>query len=326
MTNIMHSVRIHQSGEPEVMRYEELPIPAPGANEALIQVKAAGINFIDIYIRSGVYSRPFPSTLGFEGAGIVIAVGADVSHIKPGDRVAWTDVFGSYSSHVLAPADRLVLLPDSLSFEQGAAAMLQGMTAQYLTQGAYWLKPGDTCLVHAAAGGVGLLLCQIAKILGARVIGTVSSTEKARLARAAGADEIIIYTEQDFSSEIQKLTNGAGVNVVYDSVGKDTFEKSLASLGLRGYLVIFGQASGPAPLLDTQKLAANALFLTRPSLFKYIVTREELLTRANQVFAWISAGKLNLRIEHKYALQQAAEAHHALAGRKTTGKILLIPG
>jgi len=321
----MHAIRVHRVGEPEVMRYEDLALPTPGAEDALIQVKAAGVNFIDTYIRSGSYSRPLPLTLGFEGAGIVTAVGAKVTHTKPGDRVAWTDVLGSYASHVLAPANRLVPLPESLSFEQGAAAMLQGITAQYLTHGAYWLKTGDTCLVHAAAGGVGLLLCQIGKIKGARVIGTVSSAEKARIAQAAGADETIIYTEQDFSKEISKLTQGAGVNVVYDSVGKDTFEKSLASLGVRGFLVSFGQSSGPVPLFDLQKLAANALFLTRPSIFKYTVTHEELLSRAHQVFEWISAGKLNLRIDHIYPLRQAAEAHRALEGRKTTGKILLIP-
>jgi NADPH:quinone reductase len=325
MTQKIQAIRVHQTGGPEVLRLEESAITAPGAGEVLVQVKAAGVNFIDIYIRSGLYSRPLPFTLGLEGAGVVVETGPGVSHLRAGDRVAWTDVFGSYATHVIAKAERLVALPDALTFEQGAAAMLQGLTAHYLTQSTYPLKKGDTCLVHAAAGGVGLLLCQIGNMLGARVIGTASTPEKAQLAKAAGADDIIIYTTQNVADEINNLTAGQGVNVVYDSVGKDTFEGSVNSLARRGYLVSFGQASGAIPPIELQKLSPKSLFLTRPSLSNYVVTREELLQRANDVFTWISSGKLNLRIEHIYALADAAEAHLALAGRKTTGKILLIP-
>lgn len=325
MQKTMHAIRIHKTGNPDVMQLEELSIPKPGPDEALVAVKAAGINFIDIYIRSGSYERPLPFTLGFEGAGVVEAVGDNVTHVKPGDRVAWGDVVGSYATMVLANAERLVVLPDALSFEQGAAAMLQGMTAHYLIKGAYWLKKGDTCLVHAAAGGVGLLLCQLGKMLGARVIGTVSTPEKAQLARKAGADETILYTQEDFSEVVKTLTGGNGVNVVYDSVGKDTFTKSLAALGLRGYLVTFGQASGAIPPFDLKELSPKSLFITRPSLFNYVATRAELLQRVTEVFQWIMEGKLTLHISHQYALHQAVEAHQDLMGRKTTGKILLVP-
>lgn len=325
MIKKIYAIRVHQTGGPEVLQFAESGITPPGHGEVLIQVKAAGVNFIDIYIRSGLYPRPLPFTLGLEGAGVVMEVGPGVSHLKAGDRVAWTDVFGSYATHVIAKAERVVVLPSALTFEQGAAAMLQGLTAHYLTHSTYPLKKDDVCLVHAAAGGVGLLLCQIANMLGARVIGTVSSQEKAQLAKAAGAHDLIIYTKQNVVDEINHLTAGLGVNVVYDSVGKDTFEGSLNSLARRGYLVSFGQASGPLPPLELQKLSTKSLFLTRPSLSNYIVTREELLERAHEVFAWISSGKLNLRIEHTYPLADAVEAHLALAGRKTTGKILLIP-
>lgn len=321
----MSAIRIHQAGAAEVMQLEQLAVPAPGPKQVLVNVKAIGINFIDIYIRSGVYARPLPATLGLEGAGIVEAVGHEVSALKPGDRVAWADIPGSYATHVIASADRLVPLPNALSFEQGAAAMLQGMTVHYLTHGAYWLKKGDSCLVHAAAGGVGLLLCQMGKLLGARVIGTVSTPEKAKLARAAGADEVILYTQEDFVPAIKKLTDGHGVNVVYDSVGKDTLEKSLEVLTVRGSLISFGQSSGPVPLFNLQKLSEKSLFLTRPKLFDYIAVREELLARSQAVFDWIMTGKMQLHIGHTYPLAQAAQAHQDLEGRKTTGKILLIP-
>ena len=322
----MKAVRVHQHGGPEVMKLEELPTPAPGPGQARVKIEACGVNFIDIYQRSGLYKGALPFALGLEGAGTVEAVGPNVSEVKVGDRVAWTGTPGSYATHNVIPADRLVVLPAKLSFQDGAAAMLQGMTAHYLSHATYPLKPGDSCLVHAAAGGVGLLLCQMAKMRGARVIGTVSTEAKAKLAREAGADEVILYTQQDFEAEVKRLTGGKGVNVVYDSVGKDTFDKSLNCLAPRGYLVFFGQSSGPVPPFDVPVLGAKgALFLTRPSLVNYTGTREELLQRAGDVLGWIAAGKLRLRVERTYPVAEAAEAHKALAGRQTTGKILLLP-
>ncbi len=322
----MKAVRVHQHGGPEVMKLEELPTPAPGPGQARIKIEACGVNFIDIYQRSGLYKGALPFALGLEGAGTVEAAGPNVTEVKVGDRVAWTGVPGSYATHNVIPADRLVVLPAKLSFQDGAAAMLQGMTAHYLSHATYPLKPGDSCLVHAAAGGVGLLLCQMAKMRGARVIGTVSTEAKAKLAREAGADEVILYTREDFEAEVKRLTGGKGVNVVYDSVGKDTFDKSLNCLAPRGYLVFFGQSSGPVPPFDAQVLGAKgALFLTRPSLVNYTGTREELLQRAGDVLGWIAAGKLRLRVERTYPVAEAAEAHKALAGRQTTGKVLLLP-
>ncbi|MBI4240217.1 MAG: quinone oxidoreductase [Candidatus Rokubacteria bacterium] len=322
----MKAVRVHQPGGPEVMKLDELPTPAPGAGQARVKIEAAGVNFIDIYQRSGLYKGPLPFGLGLEGAGTVEAVGPNVSEVKVGDRVAWTGVPGSYATHNLIPAERLVVLPAKLSFQDGAAAMLQGMTAHYLSHSTYPLKPGDTCLIHAAAGGVGLLLCQMAKMRGARVIGTVSTDAKAKLAREAGADEVILYTQQDFEAEVKRVTGGKGVNVVYDSVAKDTFDKSLNCLAPRGYLVLFGQSSGPLPPFDAQMLAAKgSLFLTRPSLNTYTASRQELLQRAGEVLGWIGAGKLRLRVERTFPLAEAAEAHKALAGRQTTGKVLLLP-
>ena len=324
----MKAIRVHETGGPEVLRYEEVPDPQAGPGEAVVKVEAAGVNFIDVYHRTGLYkvAAGLPFTAGQEGAGIVESVGEGVTDVAPGDRVAWTGVQGSYAEKAKVPAARLVHLPAGVSTRQGAAAMLQGMTAHYLACSTYPLKPGDTCLVHAAAGGVGLLLCQIGKLRGARVFGTTSNEEKAKLAREAGADEVILYTEKDFAAEVRRLTEGKGVQVVYDSVGKTTFEKSLDSLVVRGMLVTFGQSSGSIPPFDPAILnAKGSLYLTRPSLFHYMATREELLLRAGDILGWIAAGKLRLRTEFEFPLAQTAEAHRALEGRKTTGKVLLIP-
>jgi NADPH2:quinone reductase len=320
------AVRIHSTGGAEVLRYEDAPEPRAAAGEAVVRVEAAGVNFIDVYNRTGLYKTALPVTLGREGAGVVESVASDVSDLSPGDRVAWAGVLGAYAEKAAVPADRLVKLPEGVTSPQGAAAMLQGMTAHYLACTTYPLAPGDTCLVHAAAGGVGLLLCQIAKMRGARVLGTVSTPEKARLAREAGADATIDYTREDFEVETRKLTGGKGVQVVYDSVGKTTFEKGLSSLAPRGMMALFGQSSGPVGPFDPQLLAQKgSLFLTRPSLFQYIASREELLLRADAVLGWVRDGKLRLRIEHTFPLREAAAAHGALEGRRTTGKVLLLP-
>jgi NADPH2:quinone reductase len=322
----MRAIRVHQYGGPEVLKWEEQPAPKPEAGQALVRLEAVGVNYIDIYHRTGLYKNPLPFTLGLEGAGVVEAVGAGVSEVRVGERVAYQGVQGSYATHALVPAARLVSLPTGLDARTGAAAMLQGMTAHYLVHATYPLKPGETVLLHAAAGGVGLLLIQMAKRLGARVLGTVSTPEKARLAKEAGADEIIQYTTQDFEAEVKRLTGGRGVPVVYDSVGKTTFEKSLNVLAPRGTLVLFGQASGPVPPLDLGTLAAKgSLYVTRPTLGHYVATREELLKRAGEVLGWVKSGELKLRIEHTFPLAQAAEAHRALEGRRTTGKVLLLP-
>jgi NADPH:quinone reductase len=321
----MKAIRVHQNGGPEVLRYEEIADPTPGPGEAVVRVEAAGVNFIDVYHRTGLYKIAPPFTLGQEGAGTVERVGEGVAELAPGDRVAWTGVLGSYAEKVLAPAAKLVRLPEGVTARQGAAAMLQGMTAHYLACSTYPLKVGDTCLVHAAAGGVGLLLCQIGKLRGARVLGT-SSAEKAELARAAGADEVILYTEKDFADEVKRLTGGKGVQVIYDGVGRTTFEKGLNCLALRGMMVLFGQSSGPVPPIDPGILnTKGSLFLTRPSLFHYIARREELAERAGDILGWIRDGKLKLRTEFEFPLEQAAEAQRALEGRKTTGKVLLLP-
>lgn len=322
----MRAIRVHEFGGPEAMRLEELPTPKPGAGQALVRIEAIGLNFIDVYQRSGLYKGSLPLPMGLEAAGVVEAVGPDAPEVRVGDRVAYTGVPGAYATHAIVPSARLVTLPSSLDFRAGAAAMLQGMTAHYLTHSTYPLKAGDSCLVHAAAGGVGLLLCQMAKRAGARVFGTVSTEEKARLAREAGADEVILYTRQDFEAEVKRLTQGRGLQVVYDSVGKDTFEKSLNCLTPRGYLVLFGQSSGPVPSFDAQVLnTKGSLFLTRPSLGHYTSTREELLQRSGEVLGWIASGKLKLRIEKTFPLAEAAEAHRQLEARKTTGKVLLLP-
>ena len=323
----MKAVRVHEFGGPEVLRLEEVPTPEPTPGQVLVRIDAAGVNFIDTYQRSGQYSIPLPATLGQEGAGTVTRLGEDVTHVDVGDRVAWTGVLGAYAEAAVVPAERLVPIPPGLSAEQAAALMLQGMTAHYLACTTHPLAPGDTCLIHAAAGGVGLLLVQIARRRGARVIGTVSTEEKAQLARTAGAHEVIRYTDQDFESEVRRLTGGEGVQAVYDSVGRDTFDKSLNCLARRGSMVLFGQASGAVPPFDPQLLnRKGSLFLTRPSLFHYVATREELLTRAREVMNWVLDGSLRLRIHARFALKQAAEAHRALEGRGTTGKLLLLAG
>ena len=322
----MKAVRIHTQGGPENLTYEDVPEPTPKAGEAVVKVDAAGLNFIDVYQRSGLYKLDVPFTLGLEAGGTVTAVGSGVSEVKVGDKVAYTGVAGAYAQYAAVPAPRLVVLPAGLSTRQGAAMMLQGMTAHYLACSTYPLKNGDTCLVHAAAGGVGLILCQIAKMRGARVIGTVSTDEKAKLAREAGADEVILYTTQDFEAEVKRITGGKGCQVVYDSVGKTTFDKGFNCLAPRGMMVLFGQSSGPIGPFDPQILnQKGSVFLTRPSLFHYVAAREELLQRANDLAAWIKAGKLRLRTEFEFPLKDAAEAHRALEGRRTTGKVLLIP-
>ena len=322
----MKAVRVHQYGGPEVLRYEEIPVPEPGAGEARVKIEAIGLNYIDIYQRTGLYPLKVPFTLGMEGAGIVDAVGPNVTEVKEGDRVAYSMHLGSYAEYAVVPAWKLVPLPRSVDSQSAAAVMLQGMTAHYLTRSTYPLKEGETALVHAAAGGVGLLLIQVAKRSGAKVFGTVSTEEKAKLAREAGADEVILYTQTYFLTEVKRLTNGAGVHVVYDSVGKDTFEKSLECLRPRGYLVLFGNSSGPVPPFDLGKLAAKgSLFVTRPTLIHYASNREELLQRSGDLFKWIANGELKLRIDKTFALKDAAEAHRQLEGRKTTGKVLLIP-
>jgi NADPH2:quinone reductase len=322
----MKAIQVATVGGPEVLTLVDLPVPDPKPNEALVQIKAAGVNFIDVYFREGRYPAPLPFVNGQEAAGVVVAVGTEVTTLRLGDRVAYTGSLGSYAEYTAVPADRLVRIPDELDFEQAAAAMLQGMTAHYLSHSTYPIKSGETALIHAAAGGVGLLLVQMAKQLGARVIGTAGSETKAQLARDAGADEIIIYTQQDFETETRALTEGQGVHVVYDGVGKDTFARDLKVLHPRGYLVLFGGASGAVPPFDLLELTKHgSLFVTRPSLQHYVATREELEQRSSDVFRMIGAGKLKLRIHKKYPLEDVRQAHHDLEGRKTTGKLLLIP-
>ncbi len=320
----MKAVRISAFGGPEVLRLEEMPTPEPGPGQARVRVEAAGVNFIDIYQREGLYPGPLPRTLGLEGAGVIEAVGPDVTGRRTGERVAWTGLPGAYASHAILPEDRLVKLPDKITTREAAAVMLQGMTAHYLLIDTCPLQPDDTCLVHAAAGGVGLLLCQIAKRRGARVIGTVSTEAKAELARQAGADEAILYTKQDFVSEVKRITGGRGVRVVYDGVGRDTFERGLDCLQPRGMMVLFGQSSGAVSTFDPQLLnAKGSLYLTRPTLFHYIAAPEDLERRARDVLGWVAEGSLRLRIDREYPLEEAASAHRALSGRETTGKVIL---
>jgi len=322
----MQAIQVQKPGGPEVLTLVDLPVPKPKSNEVVIRVSAAGVNFIDVYFREGRYATPLPFVNGQEACGIVSDVGNDVKSLKPGDRVAFTSVLGSYAQYAAVPADRAVRVPDGITDQQAAAAMLQGMTAHYLVHDAYPLKKGETALIHAAAGGVGRLLVQMARSSGARVIGTAGSEDKAKLAREAGAHEVILYDRQDFEAETKRITEGKGVHVIYDGVGKSTFERDLNILRPRGYLVLFGAASGPVPPFDLDKLRQKgSLFLTRPSLGHYIATREELEQRATDVLRMISAGKLKLRIEHVYKLQDAQQAHRDLEGRKTTGKLLLIP-
>ena len=322
----MKAIQVQKNGGPEVMAYVDVPTPTPKPNEAIVQIAAAGVNFIDVYFREGRYPTTLPFINGQEAAGTVTEVGSEVKFLKKGDRVAYTSVLGSYAEYAAVPADRLVRVPDNLKLELAAAAMLQGMTAHYLVHSTYPVKKGDTVLIHAAAGGAGLLLVQMAKQLGARVIGTAGTADKVRLAREAGADEVINYREQDFEAETKRLTNGKGVEAIYDGVGQSTFEKDLNVLRPRGYLVLFGAASGPVPPFDPIRLAQKgSLFLTRPSLAHYTATREELERRSSDVLSAAANGKLNLRIDHVYKLQDAPQAHRDLEGRKTTGKLLLAP-
>ena len=322
----MHAIRIHEYGGPEVLRYEEVSTSEPRAGEARVRIEAAGLNYIDVYHRTGLYpSANMPFTPGREGAGVVEAVGPGVTEVSVGDRVAYATHQGSYTEVAIVPSEALVPLPDSIDTQSAAAAILQGIAAHYLTRSTYPLGTGDTALVHAAAGGVGLLLIQMAKTLGARVLGTVSTPEKAKLAEEAGADEVILYTQTDFEAEVKRLTDGQGVDVVYDSVAKTTFDKSLNSLRPRGYLVLFGQSSGTAAPLDLSRLSSGSLFVTRPMLTHYAADREELMARTGDLFEWIAAGALKLRIDRTFPLQDAADAHRALEGRQTTGKVLLIP-
>ena len=326
----MKAIQITQTGGPEVMELVDLPVPQPKSNEAVVKIDAAGVNFIDVYNREGRYKAPLPLVLGQEAAGVIAALGSDLREnahgLAVGDRVAYSSVLGSYAQYAAVPADRLVKIPDGVGEREAAGAMLQGMTAQYLAYDTYPLKRGETALIHAGAGGVGSLLVQMAHNLGARVIATVSTEEKATLARAAGADEVILYTQTDFEAETKRLTGGKGVDVVYDSVGKTTFDKGLNVLRPRGMMVLFGGSSGAVATLDPLVLTQNgSLFLTRPSLGNYIATAQELQERAGAVFGMIRDGKLKLRIEHVYPLAQVQQAHRDLEGRKTTGKLLLLP-
>lgn len=320
----MKAVRVHDVGGPEVLRYEDVDQPVPGAGEVLVKIAVSGINYLDVQYRVGRLKVPLPLTLGSEGAGTVVAVGDGVTGFKAGDRVGYTMLLGTHAEYASVPAARLLALPDHLSFHDAAAALLQGMTAHYLTHSTYPLKPGEVALVHAAAGGVGGLITQAARIAGARVIATVGSDAKADLARESGATDVIVYTRQDFEVEVKRLTNGRGVDVVYDSVGRDTFEKSLRSLRPRGYLALLGFSSGQVASIDPALLGMQgSLFLTRPGLNQYIATREELEWRATTVFGWLASGAMRLRINRTLPLAEIAEAHRALESRGTTGKILL---
>ena len=321
----MKAVQISKTGGPRVLRYIDVPDPAPGAGEALIDVKAIGVNYAEIQARVGLVPSALPAIPGSEAAGVVSQVGEGVSEVAVGDLVAYSGVGASYAEQVVAPSWRLVKLPDGLDAEQGAAAMLQGMTAHYLLYSTYPLKSGETALIHSAAGGMGLLMTQISKSLGAQVIGTVSTEAKAQLARQAGADHVINYAEEDFEERVKEITGGAGVQVVYDAVGASTFDKSIACLMPRGYMVSYGRASGAVPPVDLQVLSSKSLFLTRPSLTAYTSTREELLQRAGDILGWVRSGQLKLHIHTKLPLRDAAEAHRQLQGRATTGKLLLIP-
>ena len=322
----MKAIQVQQPGGVEALQLVDISVPQPKPNEAVVKITASGVNFIDVYLREGRYKASLPFVNGQEAAGVVADVGADVKTVKPGDRVAYSGILGSYAEYAAVPGDRLVALPAGVSERDGAAAMLQGMTAHYLAHDTFPLKPGQTALVHAAAGGVGLLLVQMAHNIGAHVIGTVSTEEKAKPARDAGADDLILYSKSDFESETKRLTGGKGVDVVYDSVGKTTFEKGLNLLRPRGMMVLFGGSSGAVPPFDLIQLSTKgSLFVTRPTLGHYTLTREELMMRAKSVFAMIAEGELKLRVEHTYRLEDAQQAHRDLEGRKTTGKLLLIP-
>ena len=321
----MKAIQITEYGGPEVMKYSEVPDPMAAQGEAVVKIEAVGVNFTDIYSRAGINPPGLPWIVGVEGAGVVTAVGAGVDSVKVGDNVAYSGVFGSYAEMASVPASKLIKLPDGLDARSGAAVMLQGMTAHYLCHSTYAVQPGDKVLIHAGAGGVGLLLTQMVKKLGGYVFSTVSTEEKAQLSRDAGSDQVILYGEQDFSEEIKKATDGKGLQAVYDAVGETTFEKSISCLGRRGHMVLYGQASGPPPLIDPRRLGNGSLFLTRPGLADYTSTRDELEQRAGDVLNWVKSGDLKLRVEHVFPLSEAPEAHSQLASRATTGKILLIP-
>jgi len=323
---MLHAIRFHQTGGPEVLKCEQLTVGEPGPLEARVRQHAAGVNFIDIYHRTGSYPVALPSGIGLEGAGVVEAAGAEVTDLRPGDRIAYAGgPLGGYAESRLIPADRLVRLPDELSFEQGAAMMLQGLTAQYLLRRTYRVQSGDAILIHAAAGGVGLIVCQWAKALGATVIGTVGSDAKAAVARAHGCDYPIVYTRESFAKSVKEITGGAGVSVVYDSVGKDTFMDSLSSLRPLGMMVLFGAASGPVPPLDLGLLAKmGSLYVTRPTLFTHAAKRGDLVGMANELFEVVLSGKVKIEVNHRYALKEAARAQTDLEARKTTGSAILL--
>ena len=322
----MRAIQITQTGGPEVLQFRELPTPEPGPGQVFIQIEACGVNFIDVYLREGRYPAKLPFIPGQEAAGTVIALGPDVTSVKVGDRVAWCHVMGTYAEFAVAPVSKLIAIPEGISTPQAAAAMLQGMTAHYLAFSTYPIQRGDDVLIHAGAGGVGLLLIQMAKHLGARVLTTVSTEQKAALAHRAGADETILYTSEDFAAKVRDLTGGRGVPVVYDSVGKTTFDGSLACLRTRGMMVLYGGSSGAVPPFDLIQLSTKgSLFITRPTMKDYTATREELELRAGDVLRWVGEGSLKLRLEHNYPLAEAAQAHRDLEARKTTGKVLLIP-
>jgi NADPH:quinone reductase len=324
--NQMKAIRISGYGGPEVLSFEDIDTPEPNDGQVRIKIEAAGLNFIDTYHRTGLYPLELPLTLGLEGAGVVEAVGANVSNLSTGDRVAWKSVSGSYAEFVVANATDVVKIPNNVETKTAAAVMLQGLTAHYLSNSTYALDESDTCLIHAAAGGVGLLLVQMAKMRGARVFGTTSTPEKAELARKAGADEVILYTEQDFEAEVKRFTDGKGLDVVYDSVAKTTWEKSIDCLKPRGYMVFFGNASGPVPPIDPLLLSKKgSIFMTRPTLNSYTLTEDEYMGRTNDIMNWIGDGKLNVSIGEEHPLADTAEAHRRLEGRHTTGKVLIIP-
>ena len=321
----MKAIQITEFGGPEVMKYKDLPDLSPGDGQALVEIEAVGVNYTDTYSRSGVNPTALPWIVGVEGAGVVRDVGKDVTQVREGDSVVYCSISGSYAEQAVVPADRLIKIPEGLDSKSSAAAMLQGMTAHYLCHSTYHVNQGDKVLVHAGAGGVGLLLIQMVKRMGGYVFSTVSTDAKAQLARDAGADEVILYTQQDFAEEINKSTNGEGVEVAYDAVGQTTFDGSISSLARRGYMVLYGQASGPVPPVDPRVLGNGSKFLTRPGLGDYTVTRQELEQRAGDVLGWVKSGELRLRVEHVMALSEASEAHRQLESRLTTGKVVLIP-
>ena len=322
----MKAIRVHQCGGPEAMRLEELPLPVPGSGQVLVEVKAAGVNLFDTQLRSGLYKRDLPLTLGLEGAGVVAAIGEDVTDIKTGDRVAFIFAAGSYATHTLVATERVVPLPDAIGFDEAAAVLFQGLTAHYLATSTFPLTAGSHCLVHSAAGGCGILLCQIAKIRGASVIGAVSTRAKAEIAREAGADHVVVYAEEDFEQAVKRITGGRGVDVVYDAVGLDTYVRSMNALRPRGLLALYGEASGDVPPIDPRELLfRKSLYLTRTGLDHYVADRRELRARTDEIFAWVAQGRLKQKIFGKYKLEDVAEAHRALESRATTGKLLVIP-